>query len=207
MISCPASQRTTYNGCRWNMATNYWKASADVQESMLAVKRAHHSPRLDQAAVAVCFEDSKPFIRNKLNLGKVLKFSDLSKLWHGQKLDFCLVLCSDVWYSLLVDLGREALLDLQLTRCEVEYLPVTVEVNGRKKVVKDEWGRVQYTNQMRFNDVGDPVLRVEILGPPVFASNVRRYGLWFDDLVDLQHAIVHVKDNTGVPQDVEVPSV
>ncbi len=187
------------------MAINCWKASPDIQELTNTVKDKHHRPRLDSASVAVCFDDSKPFSRNKLNLGKVIKFNELNRLWHGQKHDFCIVLCSDVWYSLLVDTQREALLDLQLTRCEVEYLPVTNEVNGRKKVVKDEWGRVQYTDQMKVNDVGDPLWRVVQLDLPVFASNMRRYGLWFDDLVDLQHVIVHVKDS--VPQEVDVPVV
>jgi len=186
--------------------SNHWKASPDVQELMNAVRNHHHRPRLEYAAVAVCFEDSKPFIRNKLNLGRVIRFSDLARLWQGQRYDFCLILCSDVWYSLLVDPQREALLDLQLTRCEVEYLPVTKDENGRKKVVKDEWGRVQYTDQMKVNDVGDPVWRVAPLDLPVFAANLRRYGYWFDDLVDLKHAIQSDK-TVAMPQDIEVQLV
>lgn len=189
------------------MAINHWKASPDIQELMQTVKEKNHKPRLENASIVVCFEDSKPFPRNKLNLGKVLKFNEFHKLWQGHRYDFCIVLCSDVWYSLLVDSGREALLDLQLGRCEVEYIPETVEENGKKKVIKDEWGRIQYTEQIKVNDVGDPAWRVVPLDPPVFTRNVRKYGLWFDDLVDLQHAIAHVKDSPGVPQEVEVPSV
>ncbi len=181
------------------MAVNPWKASSDIAELLNTVKEKHHAPRLAQASVAVCFDDSKPFVHNKLNLGKVFKFNELNKLWQIAKHDFCIVICSDVWYSLLRDPQREALLDLQLTRCEVQYLPVTQEVNKKKKVVKDEWGRIQYTQDVKLNEAGEPIWRILPLDLDVFAKNVRRYGLWFDDLVDLKQAIAGARESTVEP--------
>ena len=108
------------------MAMNPWKAPSEVVELVNQIKTRHH-PRLATALVAVSFDDSKPFLRNKLNLGKVSKFSPLARLWQGQQHDFCLSIPMDLWHSILKGSQREAYLDLQLTRCTVEYKPEEVE--------------------------------------------------------------------------------
>lgn len=172
-----------------------WKAGEDVVGLLSEIKTRHHSPRLNLASVTVAFDDSKPFVRNKINLGKVAKFSPFMRLWQDQQHDFCLVIPSDLWVSVLNLEQREAYLDLQLTRCEVEYEPEFAEVAGRggkpKKVkIKDEWGRVQYSNRMRYDDAtGDPKWKVLPLDLEVFTRNVRRYGLWLDELMELKDAI------------------
>lgn len=179
------------------MPTKPWKAPQDVIDLMEQVRSQHHTPRLVGASIGLSFDDSKPFVKNKINLGRVTRFSELSKLWQFQRHDFCIVLCSEVWYSLLIDRQREAYLDLQLTRCEVEYKPVTVEINGRKKVVKDQWGRVEYTDEIRTDESGEPFWKVVPLDIEVITRNVRRYGPWLDALIDLKEAI---KVSAGEPQ-------
>jgi len=166
-----------------------WKAAAELEVILETVKEAHHLPRLFQAKVGLAFDDSKPFVHNKLNLGKVSKFSPLAKLWQGLPQDFCLSIPSDLWHSVLKGNQREAYLDLQLTRCQVEYIPETVEENGKKKPIKDEWGRIQYTKEIKLDDLGNPKWKVAPLDLEVFTSNVRRYGLWHDGLLELQDAI------------------
>jgi hypothetical protein len=177
------------------MAVNPWKCPNDILELIHSVQIKNHQPRLALASVAACFDDSKPFVHNKLNLGKVAKFSPFMRLWQDKQHDFCLVIPSDLWVSVLNSEQREAYLDLQLTRCEVEYEPDFAEVAGRggktKKVkIKDEWGRIQYSDRMRYDDVtGEPKWKVLPLDLEVFTRNVRRYGLWLDELMEFKNAI------------------
>jgi len=168
---------------------NPWKASQDVLELINHVKTLHHSDRLSDASVVLCFDDSKAFVKNKINLGKVSKFSTIARLWQNQKHDFCLVICADLWHDVLGNVEREALIDLLLSRCEVEFVPETIEENGKKKTVKDDWGRIQYTREVKLDDEGNPKWRVAPLDLELFAKNVRRYGLWLDDLLEMKKAI------------------
>ena len=93
------------------------KAPPPVVDLLNEVKESH--PQLELAKIAVCMADSKAFTQGKLNLGKTLKFSEFNKIWQATKYDFCITLCVDVWYQILNDAQREALLDLHLTRCDV----------------------------------------------------------------------------------------
>jgi hypothetical protein len=168
---------------------NPWKAPQDVLELINHVKEKFHGERLADASIVGCFDDSKAFVKNKINLGKVSKFSTLARLWQNQKHDFCLVICADLWHDVLGNTEREALVDLLLSRCEVELVPETIEENGKKKPVKDEWGRIQYTKEIKLDDEGNPKWKVAPLDLELFAKNVRRYGLWLDDLLEMKEAI------------------
>lgn len=172
------------------MAMLPWKAPTEIVSLVTEIQHKYHLPRLANSSIAVCIEDSKPFVHNKLNLGRVTKFSPLAKLWQGEPHDFCLSIPSDLWHSILKGEQREAYLDLQLTRCQVEYIPDTVEENGKKKPIKDEWGRIQYTQEIKLDDSGNPKWKVVPLDLEIFAENVRRYGLWHDGLMEFQDAIV-----------------
>lgn len=175
------------------MAVHPWKVPSDILDLIQEIQTRHHEPRLANASIACCFDDSKPFVRNKINLGKVTKFSPLAKLWQGQRYDFCFVICSELWYSVLKPNEREAYIDLLLTRCQVEYVPETIEENGKKKPVKDEWGRVQYTNEIKLDDEGNPKWKVAPLDIETLTENVRRYGLWLDCIIEFKVACDHAK--------------
>jgi len=176
---------------------NPWKAPQDVLELINHVKEKFHVGRLAEASIVGCFNDSKAFVKNKINLGKVSKFSTLARLWQNQKHDFCLVICADLWHDVLGNSEREALVDLLLSRCEVELVPETIEENGKKKPVKDEWGRIQYTKEIKLDDEGNPKWKVAPLDLELFAKNVRRYGLWLDDLLEMKEAIDSATNEVG----------
>lgn len=175
---------------------NLWKAPAEVVELATAIRDKHHAERLANASICVAFDDSKPFVRNKLNLGKVTKFNGLTRLWQGQQHDFCLSIPMELWHSIFTPEQREAYLDLQLARCGVEFKPEEVEENGKKKKIKDEWGRVQYTKEIKTDDEGNPKWKVNPLDLEVIAGNVRRYGLWCDVLLELKDAIMVAPQET-----------
>jgi len=172
------------------MPVTHVKAAPQVRQLLTQIKEKHHS-HLDEALVAVEFVDSKPYVKDRLNLGRVTKFSKATQLWFpdNAKYDFLISLCADVWFGILNEQQREALLDLHLTRCQVEYEPNSVVVNGKKQVVKDEWGRVEYTDQVKTDDAGLPIWKVSRLDMAVVAESVKRYGIWFQDLLDLKNAM------------------
>lgn len=173
------------------MAGMIWKAPTEVVEMLLEVKKTHHSPRLDPASLAVCFDESKPFVKNRINLGRLSKFSALARLYQRDRHDFCLTIPSVLWTEILPkENDRMAYLDLQLTRCDLEYETETYEENNKKKKVTDEFGRLKFTNQPKIDDEGNYKWIVQPMDLEVFGKNVRRYGLWLEELRALEEAIV-----------------
>ncbi len=172
-----------------------WKTPQNVLDLIKDVKQKHHHPRLEDATFSACFEDSKSFVNNRINLGKTTKFSEFNKLWQENSCDFCIILCTDVWHSLLIDSQREALIDLHLTRCGVDFIPEVIKENGKKKVVKDEFGRIQYTNQIKLDENGNPKWRIEFLDLVVFTKNVIRYGTWLEELIEFKKVLKNMPES------------
>jgi hypothetical protein len=166
-----------------------WQANAETVALMHDIKIKNHHPRIETANIALAFNDSKAFTKNRFNWGKTTKFSKLSQLWQGQKYDFCITLSSDAWIDVLSNNQRAALLDLHLSRCSVQFIPETVEENGKKIKVKDEKGFIKFTDQIKTEDDGTPVWEVLPLDLNVFSSNIKRYGTWTDDIVGIKQAI------------------
>lgn len=170
------------------MGVKPWIAPDFVKQLLETVFEKHHGDRLADLRVSVSFDDSKPFSKNRMNLGKLVKFSDLQKIHMQVKFDYGIVVCSDLWHSVLNDKQREAYIDLHLTRVVPEYKPVTVKVNGKDQAVKDEFGRVEYTTDLKLDKNGDPIWRVQPLDLWVFAANARKYGLWMEDMEEFDAA-------------------
>jgi hypothetical protein len=163
---------------------NIWKANQEINETLQALKEKYHLPRLDDASVVVAFTDTKPFIKNRFNWGTVKKFTDFQKIWSAEDHTFCIILCADMWHDILNPEQQQAWLDLQLTRCEPVYVPETVEENGKKKVLKDDYGRVKYTDEIKLDEFGKPKWQIAPLDLVVFTKNVRRFGLWCEPLME-----------------------
>lgn len=168
---------------------NNVKANPEVRQLLKKIQEQNH-PHLNQALIALEFSDSKPYVKDRLNLGKVKKFPKSAKLWLSEKYDFCITNVVDVWFGLLNDMQKEALLDLHLSCCQVEYEKNTTIENGKKIVIKDEWGRAEYTNVMRTDDEGCPIWKAVKLDAAVLSENIKRYGVWYEDLLQLKFAIV-----------------
>lgn len=190
-----------------------WAADSSVVNLFNDIKNKSHLPRLEEAEIAVCFQDSKPFSKGRFNWGKVRRFQPVDKLWHSydKKYDFLIILSSDAWNVILTSSQREALADLHLTRCSVDYEPVTEEVTVKgvvkKKILKDDWGRIEFTNEIkRDKETGDPKWKIHPLDLPVFADNVSRYGLWCSDLADFGDVLKVVKKSVFVENPMNISS-
>ena len=170
-----------------------WKAPAEVVELMEDIREKYHLPRLEGVSIAVALKDDKPFVKNRMNFGKVSKVSPSARIWMREPHDFCITLCADVWMTILNPQQREALLDLHLSCCEPVYEPETIIENKKKIVIKDEYGRVKYTDDVKLDKDGAPVWQVVPADLVVIGRNVRRFGLWFADLEDFARTVNEAK--------------
>jgi hypothetical protein len=177
------------------MALAPWQAGTDVTDLFHEIKTKHHLPRLEMARFAVCFTDTAPFLKGRFNWGKVQKFTPMAKLWHHEdmKYDFLVVLCGEAWQNILDMKQREALVDLHLTRCDVDFEPEMAidPITNKNTVVKDEFGRIQMSTNVKVDDDGVPKWKVHPLDLHVFTSNVTRYGVWSEELLDFKKAVDH----------------
>lgn len=166
-----------------------WKVSDDIINLLVKVKDKFHS-NLSKATFALAFDESKAFVKNKFNWGKTLKFNDFNKLWQNpSKFDFAIILSSEVWQDFLDDNQKEAIIDLHLCRCDAEYVPEIV-IEGKKKIkVKDEYGRIKYTKEMKLDDNGNPKWKIEPIDMEVLSKNVKHYGLWSNEFLDIKDVI------------------
>jgi hypothetical protein len=195
------------------MALAPWAADSTVTELFDKVKEKYHLPRLDEATVAVCFVDQKPFNKGRFNWGKVRRFQQIDKLWHpdSKKYDFLIVIPADAWNRVLSGEQREALADLHLSRCSVEYEPVTEEITVRgivkKKIVKDDWDRVEYTQEIkRDKETDEPKWKILPLDLHVFSENVQRFGVWCEELLNFKEALEDDHDTkiTEITEEVKI---
>ena len=171
---------------------SFSRVAPDIEFLVDKVKAKHS--HLQLAKVAVCFDESKPFVKNKINLGKVLKFNALNRLWQSNKYDFCIVIPSDLWTDVLTTSQKEAYIDLQLCRCVVEYEPETSEdAKGKKKPVKDEWGRVKFSTTIKTDKDGEPKWNVVPIDFEVLSKNISHYGLWLEEFSGLKDAVLKAK--------------
>lgn len=171
------------------MSSVMWEVSEDVVNLLAKVKNKFHN-NLSQATFALAFDESNAFVKNKFNWGKTLKFSEFNKLWQKPtKFDFAIVLSSSVWSEYLDDTQKEAIIDLHLCRCDAEYEPEVV-LEGKKKIkVKDEHGRIKYTNTIKLDSNGNPKWKLDAIDMDVLSKNVKHYGLWSNEFLDIKNVI------------------
>lgn len=174
-----------------------WVADKEIHDLANAVKAKHHHPRLEHASVAVCFSDAKAFVNGRFNWGKTTKFTSLAKLFHTNKYEFLINLPSDGWYDILNEAQRAAWIDLRLCCCQVDYMPETIEENGVKKPLKDQWGRIQYTDVIKLDEDGNPKWKIVAPDLNVLIDNVAHYGAWCQDLLDFKQVIEKENERTG----------
>lgn len=176
--------------------SSFWLAPDNFFSLLDSIKTKYHSrlcTDVGDCKIALVLTDSKPFLSGRLNWGKIKKFDKFSKLWMNKDFDYCILMSSDVWNEILDSKQKEAILDLHLSRIEPKYEPNTVIENGKKKVIKDEFGRIEYTSNIKLDKEGNPKWQVGPLDLQVFASNVRRFGFWCEELDNFKKIIADKK--------------
>ena len=165
-------------------------APPEVFDLVNQVKEKYHLPRLQSASIAVAFSDSKPFKKGRFNFGKASKFSPGFQIWMADTYDFELTLCDIAFNDILeTSVQKQAYIDLLLNCCQVEYVPQMQEGGNKPKPAKDNWGRIIYTDEIKYDEDGNPKWKIETLDLPAFQDNVTRFGCWCEDLLDFKNAI------------------
>ncbi|MCK9557978.1 MAG: hypothetical protein M0R50_08070 [Candidatus Cloacimonetes bacterium] len=169
-----------------------WTAPLAVMDRLQEVKAKYHS-NLESVSIVVELSDAQPFKNNRLNLGNIRKFSAANKIWQKGDFDFCITLVGEVWKEILKNDQCDALLDLHLTRIEPVCEPQVVVENKKRIVCKDDYGRIILTEEQKLDKNGNPRWRIVPIDLGVLSQNVRRYGFWFDDLVEFRSIITEVQ--------------
>lgn len=164
------------------------KAPDLVQEIVKKLKEKNHCPRLEEASVAVCFDGSKPFKKDRFNWGCVKKFPSLGRVFPGEHHDFVLIV-PYAGYEMMTENQRMAWLDLLLEMCQVEYVPEFEVVNKKKKEKIDEFGRKVYTNEIKRDKDGVPKWKKLCLDLPTYVANVKRFGCWIEEIKDFKEVV------------------
>jgi hypothetical protein len=135
--------------------------------------------------------------KNKVN-GNMVRFADTSKASVKMKAsidaDFTITLYMMPWGDLTLE-QKKACMDHELTHCGVHYEPIKEQVGSSKKgkprfkVVKDEYGRKQYTNEIKRDENGVPKWKLEPHDLEEFQSVVKTWGLWQSSIKEFKDAL------------------
>lgn len=162
-----------------------WEASDDIKKLVEETKTAHH-PHLAQAKIWVLVADTKPIKDNKLVSVRAAKCTKTEKLKAGY--DFKIMVTAEAW-RLLTDAQRAIAIDEALCHCGVKFLPQTVIVNKKPVVVKDDIGRIIYTNEIEIDEDDNPKWRMNQPDMATYFQLLTRYKAYNDDIQNGLNAI------------------
>ena len=146
-----------------------WEANEDIKRLLRDIKNEHH-PHLSTASIWVLCSDGKAIRDNHVIATTTQKCTNTERLSSNH--DFKITIMMETWAH-LTDKGREIALDEALCRCGVKYVQQKMDINGRKEVVKDELGRIVYSDEIEYDKEGIPKWKI----------NKPNAGLYFDLLM------------------------
>lgn len=158
------------------------------------LKAKYHSPELDDANIAVVFDDTEKvkYVNPDLGLidyGGIKQVSPKSKPTtandcYPDGLDFIIYINAMSWSDLTPN-QQLAKMDEWLCAAGAKFVPEHVELPSKKAgaeakkgpVVKDDKGRVVYTDEIQYDESGRPVFRTVKPDLVVYMAAVRRHGI------------------------------
>lgn len=155
-----------------------WEAPADVAALVRKVKQRYHEKRLALASMWVLISDGKPIRDNRLVVTITRKCTKEEKISSGH--DFKIIVIAAAW-EILTDDQRVQAVDEALCRCGVKYIPQMLEINGKKEPVKDDLGRVIFTDQIVYDNGGNPKWKINQPDASIYFDLVRRYGEYSEE--------------------------
>jgi len=172
-----------------------WELEQDSPAYQIArelISRYHH--HLAEAKIVLYASDKNKVKCNKVTCAEASKAS--SKMKASTNADFTITLFMTPWSDLNGD-QKKACMDHELTHCGVHYEPVTEQVGtarrsgrARTKVVRDEYGRVQYTDTIkRDTETGEPKWRLYPHDLEEFRDIVQRHGIWDESIQSFKEAL------------------
>ncbi|MBI1372126.1 MAG: hypothetical protein GC159_05115 [Phycisphaera sp.] len=154
-----------------------WEAPRAIQDAVKRLKRNHH-PHLEHASIWVLCSDRAPLRKNRFVPTSSTLCTKTEKLSAGH--DFKITISMEAWGK-LTDEQRDRALDEALYRCGVKFEPETLEINGKAHVVKDDLGRVIFTDEVAYDKEGRPRWQINPPDADVFFGMLQRYGAYNDE--------------------------
>lgn len=152
--------------------SNLWEAPNEIKETVKGIKEQYHE-HLSLARIWVLATDANHVRDNHIIVTKTAKCTRTEKLSTNN--DFKITIYMEAW-SHLTDTQRDVAIDEALCRCGVKYLPQTVEMNGKKQVVKDDLGRTIYTDDIAYEEDGTPKWKMIQPDATLFYDLISRHG-------------------------------
>ncbi|MBI1368295.1 MAG: hypothetical protein GC162_06540 [Planctomycetes bacterium] len=162
-----------------------WQAPEEIRRQVNELKEEHHV-HLAMAGVWVLCSDGKSVRDNHIVVTQTKKCTQTEKLSTGN--DFKIVIMMEAWAT-MPDAAREIALDEALCRCGVRYVPQTMEINGKKEVVKDELGRVVYTGEIDYDKEGNPRWKVNPPDAGLYYKLLQRRGKYNEEADNVTRAL------------------
>lgn len=153
-----------------------WQAPEDIRAELNRLKDEHH-PHLAAASLWVLCSDAPGIRDNQLIATQTKKCTKTEKLSSGH--DFKVIILTETW-SKLTDEQRSVALDEALCRCGVRLVPETVEINGRREVLKDDLGRVIYTDEIDVDKLGNPKWKINRPDADLYFALLARHGTYHE---------------------------
>ena len=162
-----------------------WEAPPEIRRALDEIKKENHAHLAHASLWALC-SDGKALRNNQFVVTQSKRCSQTEKLSSGS--DFKVIVMMDAW-SQLPDAARRVALDEALCRCGVKHVPQTVEVNGKKEVVKDELGRVIYTDEMEHDKEGRPKWKINPPDAGLYYAMLQRHGKYSEEAENTSRAL------------------
>jgi hypothetical protein len=162
-----------------------WQAPDDIRRQVESIKDQHH-PHLSAATIWVLCSDSKAVRDNRIVVTTSRRCTKTEKLSSGH--DFKITVFTESWSS-LPNAARTIALDEALCRCGVRYVPAMVEVNGKKEIIKDEWGRIIYTDEIDYDKEGVPRWKINQPDAGVYFGLLTRHGQYAQEVENISRAL------------------
>lgn len=161
-----------------------WEATVKIQQQVKQLRDQHHT-HLHQASLWVLCSDAKAIRDNHIIATQTKKCTNTERLSSGH--DFKIVIMMEVW-SLLTDEQRAKAIDEALCRAGVKRVPQMIEINGKKDVVKDDFGRIIYTDEIAYDKEDRPKWKINRPDAELYFGMISRHADYNEEAENVQRA-------------------
>lgn len=162
-----------------------WEAPSDIKQLVKEIRDNHH-PEIAQASIWCLITDANGIHDNRVRSTITRKCTKTENLSTGHH--FKIFVYAETWAK-LTDAQRRIAIDEALCRCGVKYIPETIEVNGKRETLKDDLGRVIFTNEMAFDQDGTPKWKINKPDAEIYFAMLKRHVMYSEEVENTQRVL------------------
>ena len=170
-----------------------WELQSDsVEYTMMRELISQYHQHLGEAKILLYATDKNKVKDQNVVFAEVAKAPPRLKVSTGA--DFTITLRMMPWGDLSID-QKKACLDHQLSHCGVQYEPLKERVGNKMKVIKDEYGRKQLSNDIQRDENGVPKWKISTHDVEEFKDIIARHGIQDDNIQTLKDLLDRVTED------------